>query len=372
MCSLSASPVPSPRKNRPSNNSDVVAAACAITAGWIRTIGHVTPMPTGDALGACGDAPEHAPHEGAVALCAHPRVVVVRDRGEVEARLPLLALRARRGRAARAPRSTGCSRSRSRLALLASAAALPPLRPAALCCAVVPPCFGAAALPRLLAAVLRRVGRVRDLRRSRLRHALLLQRLVLLLVLDVRTLRRHDAAGYPRIRTGKRAGLAPATRGYRSVRAADHDRALGAHRGGRVDRRASPHDPGPHARRLRAQGEGHCRERPLQRADRASRCRARDTDGDAFGPYVSVMLSESEDAAAKAQGSFDRIQPPTTGPTPPATGSGACWTVRTTGCPGSASPPGAARSVDSRRQAEALRPVSQAAAGVHRRPRAPE
>jgi len=34
------------------------------------------------------------------------------------------------------------------------------------------------------------------------------------------------------------------------------------------------------------------------------------SDGDAFGPYVSVMLSESEDAAAKAQGSFDRVQPP--------------------------------------------------------------
>jgi hypothetical protein len=34
------------------------------------------------------------------------------------------------------------------------------------------------------------------------------------------------------------------------------------------------------------------------------------TRGDAFGPYVSVVLSESEDAAAKAQGSFDRVQPP--------------------------------------------------------------
>ena len=34
------------------------------------------------------------------------------------------------------------------------------------------------------------------------------------------------------------------------------------------------------------------------------------SDGDAFGPYVSVVLSESEDAVAKAQGSFDRIQPP--------------------------------------------------------------
>jgi hypothetical protein len=34
------------------------------------------------------------------------------------------------------------------------------------------------------------------------------------------------------------------------------------------------------------------------------------TDGHAFGPYVSVLLSESEDAAARAQGSFDRVQPP--------------------------------------------------------------
>ena len=34
------------------------------------------------------------------------------------------------------------------------------------------------------------------------------------------------------------------------------------------------------------------------------------TRGDAFGPYVSVLLSESDDAVAKAQGSFDRIQPP--------------------------------------------------------------
>lgn len=34
------------------------------------------------------------------------------------------------------------------------------------------------------------------------------------------------------------------------------------------------------------------------------------TRGDAFGPYVSVLLSESDDAVAKAQDSFDRIQPP--------------------------------------------------------------
>ena len=34
------------------------------------------------------------------------------------------------------------------------------------------------------------------------------------------------------------------------------------------------------------------------------------TGGDAFGPYVSVVLSKSEEAVAKAQGSFDRVQPP--------------------------------------------------------------
>jgi hypothetical protein len=34
------------------------------------------------------------------------------------------------------------------------------------------------------------------------------------------------------------------------------------------------------------------------------------TRGDAFGPYVSVMMSESETAVARAQDSFDRVQPP--------------------------------------------------------------
>ena len=34
------------------------------------------------------------------------------------------------------------------------------------------------------------------------------------------------------------------------------------------------------------------------------------TRGDAFGPYVSVILSESETALTRAQGSFDRVQPP--------------------------------------------------------------
>ena len=34
------------------------------------------------------------------------------------------------------------------------------------------------------------------------------------------------------------------------------------------------------------------------------------TRGDAFGPYVSVLLSESETAAGRAQTSFESIQPP--------------------------------------------------------------
>jgi hypothetical protein len=42
-----------------------------------------------------------------------------------------------------------------------------------------------------------------------------------------------------------------------------------------------------------------------------ARLTARTADrGDAFGPYVSVLLSESEVAAGKAQNVFDSIQPP--------------------------------------------------------------
>src|SRR3712207_1493689 len=52
--------------------------------------------------------------------------------------------------------------------------------------------LGVAARAALLAAVLRRVGRVGDLGGPLLRHALVLEGLVLLLVLDVRTLARHE------------------------------------------------------------------------------------------------------------------------------------------------------------------------------------
>jgi hypothetical protein len=34
------------------------------------------------------------------------------------------------------------------------------------------------------------------------------------------------------------------------------------------------------------------------------------TDGDAFGPYVSVLLSEAEEAASGAHATFDSVQPP--------------------------------------------------------------
>ena len=47
MCSLSASPLPTPSAKRPSCMTPLVAAAWAITAGWMRTVGHVTPVVTG-------------------------------------------------------------------------------------------------------------------------------------------------------------------------------------------------------------------------------------------------------------------------------------------------------------------------------------
>ena len=45
MCSLSASPLPTPRKKRPGIMAAEVAAAWAMIAGWMRTVGQVTPVP---------------------------------------------------------------------------------------------------------------------------------------------------------------------------------------------------------------------------------------------------------------------------------------------------------------------------------------
>ena len=47
MCSLSASPEPTPSAKRPLSCTAAVAAACAVTAGWIRTVGQVTAVVTG-------------------------------------------------------------------------------------------------------------------------------------------------------------------------------------------------------------------------------------------------------------------------------------------------------------------------------------
>ncbi len=46
MCSLRFSPDPTPRKNRPGMRHSAVAAACAMIAGWMRTVGHVTAVPS--------------------------------------------------------------------------------------------------------------------------------------------------------------------------------------------------------------------------------------------------------------------------------------------------------------------------------------
>jgi hypothetical protein len=44
MCSLSRSPAPMPSVNRLSETIAKVAAACAMIAGWYRTLGQVTPV----------------------------------------------------------------------------------------------------------------------------------------------------------------------------------------------------------------------------------------------------------------------------------------------------------------------------------------
>jgi hypothetical protein len=47
MCSLSASPVPIPSRKPPPVSTALVAAAWAITAGWMRTVGQVTAVVIG-------------------------------------------------------------------------------------------------------------------------------------------------------------------------------------------------------------------------------------------------------------------------------------------------------------------------------------
>ena len=56
MCSLRASPEPTPSTNRPFNSTALVAAAWAMIAGWVRTVGQVTAVVTGNRQ-ACEIAP---------------------------------------------------------------------------------------------------------------------------------------------------------------------------------------------------------------------------------------------------------------------------------------------------------------------------
>ena len=47
MCSFNASPDPTPRVKRPPVSTAQVAAACAMIAGWMRTVGQVTAVVIG-------------------------------------------------------------------------------------------------------------------------------------------------------------------------------------------------------------------------------------------------------------------------------------------------------------------------------------
>ena len=72
--------------NRPSSCTAAVAAAWAMTAGWIRTVGQVTAVVTGSEQ-AWEIAPIIAPDERALPLLVVPRVVVVADPEGLEAGL---------------------------------------------------------------------------------------------------------------------------------------------------------------------------------------------------------------------------------------------------------------------------------------------
>ena len=47
IASLSASPLPTPKRKRPSSIAAEVAVACATTAGWMRSVGQVTAVVSG-------------------------------------------------------------------------------------------------------------------------------------------------------------------------------------------------------------------------------------------------------------------------------------------------------------------------------------
>ena len=71
--------MPTPRKKRPGIIAAAVAAAWAMIAGWMRIVGHVTPVPSASRSVAAAMRAEHAPDERALALPVDPRVEVVGD-----------------------------------------------------------------------------------------------------------------------------------------------------------------------------------------------------------------------------------------------------------------------------------------------------
>ena len=68
MCSLRASPLPTPSTKRPSSCTAAVAAAWAMIAGWMRTVGQVTPVVMGSDV-TCDSAPI-TPHTNGLWPCA--------------------------------------------------------------------------------------------------------------------------------------------------------------------------------------------------------------------------------------------------------------------------------------------------------------
>ena len=76
--------MPTPRVNRPCVITAEVAAAWAITAGWMRTVGQVTAVVTGsEQTWEIGS--DHGPDERALALLVVPGVEVVADPQRLEA-----------------------------------------------------------------------------------------------------------------------------------------------------------------------------------------------------------------------------------------------------------------------------------------------
>ena len=105
-CSLRFSPVPTPRKKRPGISVAEVAAAWAITAGWVRISGHVTPVPRRSFSVRAAIAPI-TPHTNGACPCASIQGWKWSEMDANDIPAASAGPRCRRARAARAPRSRG-------------------------------------------------------------------------------------------------------------------------------------------------------------------------------------------------------------------------------------------------------------------------